>query len=158
MIGDRNEPTGGVPSLTDGEIITLYQKYLHRGPDAQELASERENAMKYSAAGIEGQIADRGGNVPLSGVRGDETRAPLTIPAQIAGNVATMGPAAIVLGPTAAGPTGTIPALYGASGSAQNPGAYYGASVAPSFGGFSVTTLAIVAVVAGAAWYFVLRK
>lgn len=152
MIGDRNEPTGGVPSLTDGEIITLYQKYLHRAPDAQELSSERGNALKYSAAGIEAQIADRAGNTPASGVRGDENRAPLTIPAPIAGNVATMGPAALVQGATAAGPTGNLAALYGGPGTAQNPGAYYASAAGPF--GLSTTTLLIVAAMAAAAWYF----
>lgn len=79
-IGDTYAPALGQPSLSAGEITSLYQKYIGRAPDAGEIASELENANKYSAAGIERQIALRGGNAAGSGVRGDEALPALTIP------------------------------------------------------------------------------
>lgn len=157
------EPVGA-PSLSDSEIINLYNWWLGRPPDSVELASERENALKYSAAGIERQIALRSGNVAGSGVRGDEGAAPLTVarPAPIVssqvGNVVATGAAAIApTAPIQAGPVGLMTPSY-------MPGAYsypsaqqvYQASVLP--GGFSFTTIAIVAAVAGAAWFLFLRK
>lgn len=160
MIGDQNEPTNGIPSLTDGEIDTLYNKYFRRGPDARELASERENAMKYSAAAIERQIANRAGNVAGSGVRGDEGLPSLTIPAQHVGNVMTMGAAAIAPGATATGPVGNVPALYGgpAGSSASVPGAYYANTGGATIAGLPIVTVAILALMAGAAWYFLRKK
>lgn len=159
MIGSTAEPTGGIPSLTDGEIVQLYQQYLFRGPDSGELASERENAMKYSAAGIERQIANRAGNVGGSGVRGDEGLPSLTVPASHAAAVVTMGPAAIISAPSAAGPTGTIQAYGGGGGSALAPYGYANPYAQPAtILGFPLTTVALIAVMAGAAWYFVTRR
>jgi hypothetical protein len=153
MIGSTAEPTGGIPSLTDGEIYTLYQKYLFRNPDAQELASERENAMKYSAAAIERQIANRGSNVAASGVRGDEGLPSLTVAAPIAGNVITMGMAANTAGVSVTGPTGTVPSTYGPY--AAPPNAMYQGNIGgASIGGLSMTTIGILVVMAGAAFYF----
>lgn len=169
MIGSTAEPTNGIPSLTDGEIYTLYQKYLHRDPDSGELASERENAMKYSAAGIERQISLRAGNAPNTGVRGDEGLPSLTVAApppvydSHAGSVIAAGPAAIVNGPTPTGPTGlqtaTMPAPYASPAYAGGQAPYYGASAASGgLFGMSMTTLLVLAAAAGAAWYFFVKK
>lgn len=160
-IGDTSEPYGS-PSLSDQEIIALYQRHLGRSPDAVELGSERENAMKYSAAGIERQIANRASNAPTSGVRGDEGRAPITIPyvppppppaaplvipqSQL-GNVLTMGPSALAAGPMPSGPTGLMSPGYGGS-----------VPMSASLGGFDMTTLIILAAVAAAAYLLFLRK
>src|SRR5262245_43627131 len=106
-----SEPVGA-PSLSDSQIIQLYNWWLNRPPDPTELQSERENALKYSAAGIERQIALRAGNVASSGVRGDEGAASLTVarPAPIVttqvGNVVATGAAAIA--PSAAPQTGPL--------------------------------------------------
>lgn len=170
MIGDNSEPTGGVPSLTDGEIYILYQKYFHRDPDARELASERENAMKYSAAGIERQIANRASNTAGSGVRGDEGLPALTVAApppaiadNHAGNIVTMGAAAFAPGATASGPTGNIQGMYGGGGSALAPGYYAsgapGVAPASTIFGMSTTTVLLLLAIAGAGYYFlVVRK
>lgn len=151
LFADRTAEPVGAPSLTDNEIAQLYVWWIGRPPEGNELPSERQNALKYSAAGIERQIANRAGNVGGSGVRGDEGSAALTvpappraIPADVAGSLITMGPSALYQ-PTN-GPTG----LAG-----PYAGAYY--SAAPSVGGFSLTTLAILAAVVGAAIYF-MRK
>ena len=161
-IGSTAEPFGGVPSLTDGEIISLYQKYLGRAPDSGELSSERENAMKYSAAGIERQIANRAGNAPNTGIRGDEGLAPLTVAyvpppihAADAGHFVTQGAAAVsgaLMSP--AGPTGTIYAT--AAGSAPNYSAGFGSSQA---NGISTQMILLLLAAAAAAYYFlVVRK
>jgi hypothetical protein len=160
------EPIGG-PSLSDAEIVQLYQWWLGRPPDPVELSSERENAWKYSAAGIERQIANRSGNVASSGIRGDEGAPSLTVAAPIvshadAGNVATAGASAASAGLAIApsGPTGLVAPWrdlpqYGGS----YPGAGYatGSMVAPGagggFGGLSLTTIAIGALVLGAGFY-----
>lgn len=162
-IGDVIAPHDGIPSLTDQEIIALYNQYLGRGPDSGELASERDNAMKYAAAGIERQIANRAGNVAGSGVRGDEGLAPLTqpyiapaapnvplyVPQGQVGNVITMGPAAASPSPMPMGPTGTI---YPAYGSPFPPGGVFGAQ-GLGIGGLSMSTLLLIAALAGAAYY-----
>lgn len=171
MIGSTAEPTGGIPSLTTSEIVQLYQKYIGRPPDAIELASEQENAMKYSAAGIERQIANRASNVAGSGIRGDEGLPSLTtpalppvVPATQVGNVVTMGPAGIDHGPSSSGPTGTLTGYYGAP---YGPMTTYGqgatsaprTSAAGGVFGMSWSTIALLAAVAGAAYYFlVVRK
>lgn len=166
MRGSTAEPTGGIPSLTPAEITQIYVEVFGRSPDGTELASEMENAMKYSAAGIERQIRNRGGNVAGSGLRGDEGAAPLTVPAPppaISGNVITMGPAALAPAVTPTGPTGTLaaPNVYpiypggGYGGGGYNPG-----PLAPASGGLfglDTTTLMIIAVAGAAAFYF-LRK
>src|SRR5882672_5678440 len=116
MIGSTAEPTGGIPSLTDSEIVQLYQQYLHRDPDGTELASERDNALKYSAAGIERQIANRAGNVAGSGIRGDEGAAPLTVPATVVAHVLSGVPSGAVSGGNTAvpvGPTGNVLSVQG---------------------------------------------
>ena len=155
-IGDTNEPVGA-PSLSEGEIISLYQKYLGRSPDGGELASEKENALKYSAAGIERQIANRAGNVAGSGVRGDEGLPSLTVPyvppAALA-SVLTMGPTAIPtsympIGPS--GPTGLVnpnftTTMYRPTASAAGPF------------GLDMTTMLLLAAVAFAAYYLLVRK
>jgi hypothetical protein len=153
----------GAPSLTDSQIIQLYNWWLGRPPDSVELASERENALKYSAAGIERQIANRAGNVSGSGVRGDEGAPSLTIvrPAPIVstqvGSIVSTGVSAIAPGAAPqTGPLGLmtpsyLPGSYAYPSAQQN----YSASV---LGGFSFTTIAIAAVVAGAAWFLFLRK
>lgn len=152
-IGDTNEPVGA-PSLTPEEIIFLYQKYLQREPTATELKSEVENSYKYSAAGIERQIANRAGNVAGSGVRGDEGLAPLTVPyvppppvirPDVIGSVITMGASAIPYGPGPSGPTGSV----------YPTGAYAPASYFPAagVGGLSMTTLLLLAALAAAAYY-----
>jgi len=160
-IGDTSEPVGA-PSLTEQEIIFLYQKYLGRPPDANELASEKENALKYSAAGIERQIMLRAGNVASSGIRGDETLAPLTVPyspppvvrESSMGGYVTTGPSATSAGPVPVGPTGL---MYASAAGAYNGGYYTPQPSAPSLGGISMTTILILAAMAGAAFYF-LRK
>jgi hypothetical protein len=151
-----SEPVG-VPSLTDAQIVQLYNWWLNRPPSNDELISERENALKYSAAGIERQIANRSGNVAASGVRGDETSGALTVAAPIipsqVGNVATMGPSAIAPG---AGPqTGPL-GLSTPSAAPYAPSTYYGAAgpiQGISIFGLSLTTIAIGVAVLGAAWY-----
>lgn len=131
MIGSTAAPTGGVPSLTTSEITQLYQQYLGRSPDASELSSEMENALKYSAAGIERQIANRAGNVAGSGVRGDEGAPSLTVytPPPPVASIVTAGPSV---------PTATTPPTVGSIGLANpsapinyatmQPGAHYGYS------------------------------
>lgn len=175
MRGSTAEPTGGVPSLTASEITDIYGEVFNRPPDATELASELENALKYSAAGIERQIRLRASNAPNTGVRGDENLAPLSVhvavPTPIAGNVATVGPAALEPSGTPTGPTGTLaaPNVYGPGTYMQQPsyspgGAGptgivrgYTPSAAPSAGGFDTTTLLIIGAMAVAA-YFLLVK
>lgn len=153
LFGSRTtEPTGGVPSMSDSEIVQAYNWWLNRPPDGSELSSERANALKYSAAGIERQIAMRSGNVASSGVRGDEGLAPLTMPAPIlsshVGSVVTVGAAAIAPdGVTQTGPLG----LMTPAGVAVPAGNYYGASVVPA--GLSLTTILIGAAVLGAGFY-----
>lgn len=132
-IGDTYAPALGQPSLTPAEITSLYLKYLQRPPDATEMASEMENANKYSAAGIERQIALRSGNTAGSGVRGDENLPALTIPRPVpvapvpavdlrnqvrvesgggmlapVGSVATFGPAGTLDTSFTAGPVGLV--------------------------------------------------
>jgi|SRR5882672_242498 len=176
MIGSTAEPTGGIPSLTDSEIVQLYQQYLHRSPDGTELASERENALKYSAAGIERQIANRAGNTAGSGIRGDEGLAPLTVPyvppAPVAvppsqvGNVVSMGPSAIQPGPSSSGPTGTLTGYYGSAygpipnygPGAPSPSFVGGSSAAAGPLGLSWEMWLILGAAAVAAWYFLVKK
>jgi hypothetical protein len=148
-----SEPVG-VPSLTDAQIVQLYNWWLNRPPTNDELISERENALKYSAAGIERQIANRAGNVAGSGTRGDETSGALTVAAPIipsqVGNIATMGPAAIAPGAVSqGGPLG----LSSAAGQYGAPSTYYASAAPVSLFGLSLTTIAIGAAVLGAAWY-----
>lgn len=163
MIGDTAEPTGGVPSLSDAEIVQLYQKYIRRPPDDVEFASERQNALRYSAAGIERQIANRASNVPSIGIRGDEGLAPLTIPAPVLvpdnhlGNVLTMGPAAIVPGLSYSGPTGLKPGTYGQFLPGASSG-YLGPAGASLPFGLDATTLLVIAAMAGAAYYFLVKR
>ena len=152
--GQTAEPTGGVPSLTAAQITNLYQLYLNRPPTVDELASEQQNALKYSAAGIERSIADRGSNTAGSGVRGDEGQPALTVPVEHAGNVVSTGPGAITPSTaTAGGPTGPIPAtLGGAVSSYAIP-----SSIAPTGGGFDLTTMLILGAV-GVAAYLLIKK
>lgn len=156
MIGDTSEPTNGIPSLTTDEIISLYYKYLQRAPDANELATDSANALKYSAAGIERGIALRGSNTAGSGVRGDETLAPLTVPATITGNVVTMGPAATAQGSTATGPTGTLaaPLTPGLAPTYTNAAQLIGAPRT----GLSLTTMLILGAMAVAAYFLLVKK
>lgn len=153
-IGDTAQPTNGVPSLTDSEIVSLYQKWLGRGPDASELASERENALKYAAAGIENQIANRAGNTPASGVRGDEGQAPLTVPASQAGHVAALGPAAIVVNPDSySSPAGLAAASPTLVAQPSGSTSFAPTTSTASVGGLSLPTILIGAVALGAAFY-----
>lgn len=123
--GDTLEPALGVPSLTPGEIDSIYREAFGRATEGNEMASELENANKYSAAAIERQIKNRASNAAGSGVRGDEGKPSLTIPRALPvtppqnpfiyttqpvpiGSLATVGPAGIERfadGPTV-GPTG----------------------------------------------------
>lgn len=82
-IGDTYAPALGQPSLTASEIQQLYSKY-NLTMSSSDLASELENANKYSAAGIERQIALRAGNAPGTGIRGDEGAPSLTITRPVA--------------------------------------------------------------------------
>lgn len=153
LFADRTAEPVGARSLTDSEIVQLYQWWLLRPPSADEMQSERENSNKYSAAGIERQIANRAGNVSGSGVRGDEGLRSLTVAAPIivahSGSVAASGPAAIA--PTADPQTGPL-GLSTPGAQYPYPSQYYGA--APRAGlGLSVGTLAIGAAVIGAAWF-----
>jgi hypothetical protein len=152
LYADRTqEPTGGVPSMSDAEIVRAYNWWLNRPPDGSELESERGNALKYSAAGIERQIAMRSGNVASSGTRGDEGLAPLTKPAPIydshVGSIITSGPSAI--GPyngVQGGPIGLM-----SPGQAYYPNTFYGAATQPA--GLSMTTILIGAAVLAGAWF-----
>ena len=164
LFASRTQEPVGAPSLTDAEIVQLYQWWLGRPPDPVELSSERENAWKYSAAGIERQIANRSGNVAGSGIRGDEGAPSLTVAAPIishadAGNVATAGASAAVAG-LAIAPSGPIGLVAPWRDLPQYGGGYptaTGSMVAPQpsggFGGFSLTTIAIGALVLGAGFY-----
>jgi hypothetical protein len=161
LFANRTAEPVGAPSLTDSEIVQLYNWWLNRPPDPVELASERENAWKYSAAGIERQIANRSGNVASSGIRGDEGAPALTVAAPPAthadaGNVAASGASAAAssLAIAPAGPTGLVapwrdlPQYGGAISGGGLAGNY-----APSGGGLSLTTIAIGALVLGAAFF-----
>lgn len=182
-IGDTYAPALGQPSLSPAEITQLYMKYLLRPPDAQEMASEMENANKYSAAGIERQIALRAGNAPASGVRGDETLAPLTIPRPVApampyapppdlrtqvtvdnapvGSVATFGPAGTLDTGYSGGPVGLVgPAGNVVPGRSVTTAGNFvagnggGLLAAPSAsGGMDMMTLVVIGGMAFAAWY-----
>lgn len=175
MIGDTYAPSGA-PSLTAGEITQLYQQYLGRTPTAAEMASEQENALKYSAAGIERQISLRAGNVAGSGIRGDEGLPNLTVPrpapvvlqSQVVGNnvplgsVATMGAAGTLDTEQTVGPVGlsgpvpgrALPTGY--DGSGINPGGMYTpAAIAQT--GSSLVFYVLIGGAALAAYYF-LRK
>lgn len=148
--------TPSAPSLTASDVTQLYQWWLNRPPMSDELASELDNATRYSAAGIERQIANRAGNVAGSGVRGDEGAPSLTVqPAPIldahAGSVASVGVAAIApYAPAQAGPVG-LQTPYGANVPTQ----VYQASVLP--GGISLTTILIGAAVIGAAYFLIVK-
>lgn len=170
--GRTAEPVGG-PSLTDSEIVQLYQWWLNRPPDPVELASERENAFKYSAAGIERQIANRSGNVAGSGVRGDEGAAPLTTPYvppaathADAGNVAASGASAAAssLAIAPAGPTGLVAPWrdlpqYGGNIGGGGLSGNYGATAGGGFlGGLSLTTVLIGVAVLGAGFFLWSRR
>jgi hypothetical protein len=161
MRGDTTAPDNGIPSLTPAEITAIYQEVFNRPPDANELATDSANALKYSAAGIERGIRLRGSNDAGSGVRGDENLPSLTFqvphPA-IAGNVVTMGPAALAPTSTPTGPTGTLaaPNTYGAPIGLQGGPIYVPATPAASFG-LDATTLLIIAAMAAGAFFF-LRK
>lgn len=155
-IGDTNQPINGIPSLTASELLSLYAKY-NIVPGPTDLSSDQENALKYSAAGIERQIALRAGNVPNSGIRGDENLAPLTVAATVEGHAVTLGVAAVAP-PPAGGPTGTT--TFSTSGGFLTPSGSPVAlapGVGPissiSVGGIDLTTILIGAVALGAAWY-----
>lgn len=150
------EPTGGVPSLSDSEIVQLYNWWLNRPPDGSELNSERGNALKYSAAGIERQIAMRAGNVASSGIRGDEGSTALTVAAPIidshVGSVVTVGASAIAHPDlVTSGPLGLMTPDRPVAGYYNIPGAPMTAGF--SGGGLSMTTILIGAAVLGAAWF-----
>jgi hypothetical protein len=170
LFTDRNAPTGGVPSLTAGQITDIYEFYLHRPPTSEELVSEQENALKYSAAGIENQIALRAGNVAGSGIRGDEGLPPLTqappppVVSQVSG--ALDAPGSNV---PPAGLYGTInpslPINYATNqvgrqfgyGGYQTGGGLLPTTQASAAGGFSMTTLLILAAVGVAAYFLVVK-
>ncbi len=136
-IGDTTAPTGGVPSLTADEITSLYLKYLGRPPEGNELASELENANKYSAAGIERQIANRASNVAGSGIRGDEGLPSLTQPAPVASAV-TAGPSTPSAStPPTVGPTGLANPIAPINYATMQTGAQYGYT--PRSGGGGTT-------------------
>lgn len=63
----RITPALGQPSMNAGDVTQAYQQAFGRAPDARELASELENANKYSKSGILDQIARRTSNDPGSG-------------------------------------------------------------------------------------------
>jgi len=168
LFTDRNAPTGGVPSLTAGQITDIYQAYLHRPPTPEELTSEQENALKYSAAGIENQIALRAGNVAGSGIRGDEGLPALTqappppVVSQVLGAIDSPG--------SNVPPTGlygtinpSLPINYATNqvgrqygyGDYQTGGGLVTASAAG--GGLSMTTLLILAAVGVAAYFLVVK-
>lgn len=161
-------PAPGQSSMTDAMIIQAYQYWLGRSPyspsnpgpdgDTSELASEENNALKYSAAGIERTIAARSGNVPgapavaLPSVTVPYV-APVVVTADVAGNVAAVGPSATQT--SAVGPTGLIVATQGPT---VTPAVVSTASAPTStILGFDPTTLIILAVVAGAAWFLIKR-
>jgi hypothetical protein len=164
-------PTGGVPSLTASQITDIYNYYLHRPPTSDELASEMENALKYSAAGIEQQIALRAGNVAGSGIRGDEGLPALTQPppppvvSQVSG--ALDAPAANV---PPAGLYGTINPSLPINYATNQVGRQFGygdyqtggglvptQASAAGGGGFSMMTLLIIAAVGVAAYFLVVK-
>lgn len=161
MIGDSFPPPLGQPSLTRDEIITLYNRYGLSYSES-DIASDLENANKYSATGIEGQIAKRASNVAGSGVAVVpvitvlNSTPPLTnVPDSHVGNVLATG-APIAPGTYAAsGPTGLAPGYYG--GPVYPGGTPAGTNAAASIFGFSPLTLIVLVAMAGAAFYF-LRK
>lgn len=153
-------PTNGIPSLTDAQITLLYQTYLGRPPDATELASEEQNALKYSAAGIENQISLRAGNTPGSGIRGDEGQAPLTVQPAVVAHVLSGVPIAAVSSDAntnmlPVGPTGTIQAVQGSP--IVTTAAGVSVPAASTIGGFDTTTLLILAAM-GIGVFLLLRR
>jgi hypothetical protein len=171
LFTDTTAPTGGVPSLTASQITDIYNYYLHRPPTSEELASEMENALKYSAAGIERSIALRAGNVAGSGIRGDEGLPALTQPppppvvSQVTG--ALDAPDASVPPTGLYGTTNaSLPINYATNqvGRQFGYGSYQtGGGLAPTTqasaagGGFSMVTLLILAAVGVAAYFLVVK-
>jgi hypothetical protein len=167
LFTDTTAPTGGVPSLTPDQITQLYEFYFHRPPDSVELASEMENALKYSAAGIERQIANRAGNVAGSGIRGDEGLPALTQPppppvlSAVTTSIATPG---ANVPPT--GLYGTVNASLPVNYATNQVGRQFGYGdyqtgggvvQAAAGGGFDMTTLLVIGAI-GVAAYFLLVK
>ena len=155
--GQTAQPTGGVPSLTASQIVGIYENWLGRDPDANELATDQQSALKYSAQGVEIQIANRSNNAPGSGQLGTVgLQDGNTIPAAVAGNVLSVGPAALVSAPAPVGPTGTIYTTQGAPIYSAGVGVP-AVAAASSIGGLSMTTLLLIGGVAIAA-FLLLRK
>lgn len=65
-------PAFGQPSMNDQQIQAAYQSSIGRQATASELASERENANKYGAAGIQAEIAKRGAPTASAGGSGGD--------------------------------------------------------------------------------------
>src|SRR6266850_2321673 len=63
--------TGG-GNLDPSTLTSLYLQTFGRPPDANEMATDLDNARRYGDAGVIRGIQLRSGNVAGSGVRGDE--------------------------------------------------------------------------------------
>jgi hypothetical protein len=64
--------TIGGSALDASTLTSIYLQTFGRPPDANEMASDLDNARRYGDAGVIRGIQLRAGNVPSSGVRGDE--------------------------------------------------------------------------------------
>lgn len=73
----------GGGGMTPADLTSLYLATFGRPPDANELASDLDNARRYGDAGVVRGIQLRAGNAPGSGVRGDEYLAPLSTQDQV---------------------------------------------------------------------------
>jgi len=65
-------PQLGGSQLDAGTLTSLYLQLFGRPPDANEMASDLDNARRYGDAGVIRGIQLRAGNVAGSGIRGDE--------------------------------------------------------------------------------------
>lgn len=69
---EQSAVVGGGALLTPDSLTSLYLATFGRPPDANEMASDLDNARRYGDAGVVRGIQLRAGNVAGSGVRGDE--------------------------------------------------------------------------------------
>lgn len=158
-IGDGFIPVLGQPSLTRSEVISLYTKYGINDYTENDIASDLENANKYSAVGIEGQIAKRATNVPGTGYAPVPiipviNATPPATPPSVVGNVLANGPTANTTSPV--GPTGPIIAVQGPGVQGVSTPADATRYAAPA-SGISSTTILIGVAVLGAAAFLLLR-
>src|SRR6266850_101688 len=71
-LGPPTAPATGGGNLDPSTLTSLYLQTFGRPPDANEMATDLDNARRYGDAGVIRGIQLRSGNVAGSGVRGDE--------------------------------------------------------------------------------------